>query len=519
VRRLATASGELPISRPASLLFEYTRSSRHGANFTTRAIEYFGAPSSWGAFARANPYVLHAPVDEVSHRFAAGARIRQSNWSAQVRAGYQTFDEDMRLDNLAPAQRSINLDEAATASETLQSAAWIQTRRRRSPFTETSYSGTVLGKLTLRGGYLHYRYSGPARFEAAYAGVARTNSSGTAVAPYTISEVHTAEFREPYHVIDQGFSYQLKGWWSVHADYRYSRFTVDSEADFESDSSLSGTSQGHTERKWTYGLHSVDLALEFLPAGKVVIRTGARVMKRDVTALDDGVAVPQATRRSRIVSPIASVYYAPSSRLRLRADIQGTSNDGPYTRITPRTDIATRFVGTFQAHEKLRIENALQVRTGKYSSTEFRSAYRANSTTLTYEFSGRYAGFAGFSYDSSMATASVTFLRGPGPLVVTWRDQTINRVWQAGVTATPANALELRISGNYLRTTGVGEISGEPPVYGPIRWPMLSATAAYRVPRLGTLSFDLQRTYYKEELVSGDNFAGTLFGLHWTKDF
>lgn len=519
VRKLATASAEVPVSSTAKILMEYARSSRDGSNFTTRAIEYFGAPATWGAFARANPYVLHAPADETSHRVAAGVSVRQSNWTARLRAGFQTYNEEMRFDSLGAGQRSLNLDEAATATELLQSAAWTQFRRRRAPFTETSYSGTISPKLSVRGGYIYYRYSGPARFEGTYAGVARTNSAGTAFAPYSITEMHNAEFREPYHVIDQGLSYQLQDWWSLHADYRYSRFNVESEADLVSDSSLSGISQGNVTRTWTYGLHIADLALEFFPAGKVVVRTGARLMKRDVTALDDGVAIPQATRRSRIVSPIGSIYYVPSSRLRFRADIQSTSNDGPYTRITPRTDIMSRFVGTFQAHEKLRLENSLQVRTGKYSATEFRNAYRSNSTTLTYEFSSRYAGFAGFSYDSSMATASVTFLRGPGPLEVTWRDQTINRVWQAGVTASPAAGLELRIAGNYLRTTGVGEISGEPPVYGPIRWPMVSATAAYQVRRFGTFSFDVQRTYYKEELVSADDFGGTLFGLNWTKEF
>ena len=37
---------------------------------------------------------------------------------------------------------------------------------------------------------------------------------------------------EPNHVIDQGFTYKAREWWSVLLDYRYSRFTVDSDAQF-----------------------------------------------------------------------------------------------------------------------------------------------------------------------------------------------------------------------------------------------------------------------------------------------
>ena len=138
---------------------------------------------------------------------------------------------------------------------------------------------------------------------------------------------------------------------------------------------------------------------------------------------------------------------------------------------------------------------------------------------LTYQFNDRYAAFGGFTYDCFLATASVKFLRGTPPLNTVWRDQTINRVWQGGVDAKPTKDLELRLSGNFLRTTGVGAISGEPPVYGPIRWPMVTGTIAYRFPRVGRLSVDLQRTYFIQDIFTGDNFSGNLLALRWTKEF
>jgi hypothetical protein len=70
-----------------------------------------------------------------------------------------------------------------------------------------------------------------------------------------------------------------------------------------------------------------------------------------------------------------------------------------------------------------------------------------------------------------------------------------------------------------VRTTGVGEISGEPPAFGPLRWPMATGTIAYDFPKAGRLSIDLQRTYYIEEILRGDNFNANILGIRWTKDF
>jgi hypothetical protein len=125
----------------------------------------------------------------------------------------------------------------------------------------------------------------------------------------------------------------------------------------------------------------------------------------------------------------------------------------------------------------------------------------------------------GFTYDSFLATASVTFLRGTAPLNATWRDQTINRIWMAGIEAKPTKHATINLSGNYIRTTGVGEISGEIPTQGPIRWPLMTGTASYDFPHAGRLSIDLQRTYYIEQIMTGDNFAANLLTLRWTREF
>ena len=159
------------------------------------------------------------------------------------------------------------------------------------------------------------------------------------------------------------------------------------------------------------------------------------------------------------------------------------------------------------------------MRVGKYTATAFRNSIRTDATTITFALKDRLSLFGGFGYDSFLATASVTFIRGTAPLQTTWRDQTVNRVWQAGVDVRPTKKLSLRMSGNYDRTTGVGEISGEPPLQGPIRWPMVAGTAAYDFGKPGRFSLDLQRSYYIEEIMRGDNFGANVLALRWTKDF
>ena len=48
---------------------------------------------------------------------------------------------------------------------------------------------------------------------------------------------------------------------------------------------------------------------------------------------------------------------------------------------------------------------------------------------------------------------------------------------------------------------------------------MVTGTAAYDFGMPGRLSLDLQRTYYIEEILRGDNFNANVLAIRWTKDF
>jgi hypothetical protein len=334
-----------------------------------------------------------------------------------------------------------------------------------------------------------------------------------------VSLSNDADLTETNHVIDQGFTYRIRDWWNWHTDYRYVRFDQEADANFRSLRDGLVETEGELESGWDYGLHILDTSLEFIPARSLVLRPGLRLMKRDVTVTHDGVADPQASRRSKLVWPIFSAGYTPARGLSLRGDFQSITNGGSYTRISPRTDLRSRLIFRYDPYENLSIQNNLSLRNSEYPTTDFRSSYRSNATTLNYRLNDRLGLLAGFTYDSFFATTRVEFIRGTPPLVADWRDQTINRVWHAGVDARPTSRLGITLTGNYVRTTGAGEISGEPPVFGPLRWPLVTGTITFDFGAAGELALDLQRTYYIEEIVRGDNFDANLLNVRWTTEF
>jgi hypothetical protein len=484
---------------------------------TTRALDYFGSSSSWGTFLRDNPYYVEAPLSETANRFAGGIDYTLEHWSFHYTLGYQSFNQSLNW-NVNSPERSINIDSTANTKEILNNGSWVEHRELKTPSSEFFYNGAVNSRLSMRGDFMFFRYSGPANLDASFAGTVRANTTGTQVSPYAVSMSSRGQLSEPNYVFDQGFSYRLTDWWNVHSDYRYNRFTEDNTA-VEHSRDLTTTFDGTTTQQWRQGLHQADLNLEFLPLRGLVIRPGIRFIKRDTTNLEDGVASAVRSERVKTVWPIASVAYIPSKKFSVRADVQSITNGASYTRITPHTDVGSRWIVRYRPFSRLTIEDNFVIRNRKLVGADFRSNVRTNSSTISWAWNDRFSSFAGFSYDSFLATASVDFLRGPAPINTTWADQTINRVWQAGLSARPLRRVGFSFAGNFVRSTGASVISGELPNFGPLTFPMATATAYCDLPRLGRLSLDLQRTYYFEEIVRGNDFGASLLTIRWTRGF
>jgi len=324
---------------------------------------------------------------------------------------------------------------------------------------------------------------------------------------------------EPNHVIDQGFTYKAREWWSVLFDYRYSRFTVDSDAQFRTVNALT-VNTGESFNQWRIGTHTLDFNMTFTPVSSLLVRTGVRYMKSDVEFLDGRIADPTRTKRIKTVWPVLSAYYQPSKMLTIRGDVDQVTNGASYTRITPHVDVGGRLVVRVRPTDKFYIDDTAIVRNRRLIDTDYHSTVRSNAITATYEFNDRLSGFAGFSYDSLFASDFVNFLRGPAPFTnLAIRDQTVDRVWQGGVRVSPVRRLEISFSGNYVRATGSGEIAGEAPLYGPMSFPYATGSLIYDFPRLGRLTAQLQRTYYIEQIVPGNNFGAKLLLIAWTRSF
>jgi hypothetical protein len=188
--------------------------------------------------------------------------------------------------------------------------------------------------------------------------------------------------------------------------------------------------------------------------------------------------------------------------------------------VTPHTDVGGRAVVRIRPTAKFYIENNTIVRNRKLIDTAFRSTVRSNAVTAGYDFTERYSIFAGFTYDSFFTSNFVNFLRGPAPFTnVDMRDQTVSRVWQGGFRADFARHAGVSFTGNFIRSTGLGEIAGEAPLYGPMKFPYATGSLYYDVPKFGRAMLQLQRTYYAEQIVPGNNFSANMLTLSYRRNF
>jgi len=519
VRKMGSVNLLVHTTKNLRFSFEYYRNTRDGVTETTRSLDYFGSSATWGSFARANPYLIIAPLSEATDRVTGGIDYTKNGWAFHYRLGYQSFTDSINGNNINSPERSINIDDPATAKELVKGTSYSDFRKLSTPVNEFSYTGKLTSRLEMRGGYMYYRYQGPASLNMAFDGSARTNTGGTADAAYAVALSTRANVVEPNNVIDQGFTYKIADWWSALLDYRYSRFTLDSNANFRSVNAAT-VATGTSSEQWMVGTSTLDLDMAFTPTASLLLRAGVRLLKEDVEKFEDGESDPGLSKRIKTAWPIASVYYQPTKMLTIRGDIQEINTGTAYTAISPHTDIGGRFSVRFRPTEKFYLEDSGVVRNQTLLLTDYHSTVRSNSLTANYDFNTRLTGFAGFSYDSIFASGLINFLRGPVPFTnLTLRDQTVDRVWQAGIKANPTKRLGLSFTGNYVRSTGLGQIQGEAPISGPLSFPYATGSIYYDFPRLGRLTVQLQRTYYIEQIVPGNNFGAKLLTIAWTRGF
>jgi hypothetical protein len=520
VRKFGSADFTLHATNRLRFNFNFYRTTDDGPTYTTRSLDFLDSPGYWGTFARANPFSLYAPLSDQTNRFTGGVDYTYNSWSFHYAVGYQTFTENTSLNNVSSPELSID-PVASSTLEPLTSVSWSQYRQLTTPISEFSFVGKPLTKLQLRGGYIFYRYRGPANFDQSVSGVA-PDTTGVNT-PYTISQSGRATLTEPDNIFNLGFTYQFTNWWSLNADYRYSRMSSQGIGNFGSlftqDATFATPSSGLDDIVWRDALSDLDINFDFTPIPTLVIRPGVHFMKADVVSIDNGVTDAALTLQTKTAMPEISFGYQPSKRFSIRGDLHSFDNGASYTAITPHTGVGGHLVARLQLTPKLSFEDEMNLSNTKFIDTNYQSNVHSNASTLSYALNNRFSIFGGFSYMSFYAQGDIVYARGTAPLNDFLRDQELNRVWQGGVEAKPTKRFGLRLSGNFDRSTGLGAISGEPPAYGPLTWPLVTGTVYYSVPKAGRLSIDLQRTYYTEQIVTGNNFQANLLTIRWTRDF
>ncbi len=527
VRKFGSANFTVHATNRLRFEFGYDRTSDEGAAITTQAPDFFGSPGFWGTYVRGNPFQLLLPLSDYTNRFSGAIEYSLRNWSFHYRLGYQTFNEASNWTNLASPELSID-PAAASKNEPLANFTSAEARRLTSPISEFSFVGTPLPKLEWRGGYSFYRYQGPAAFDQEFNGTAP--SSTGPLAPYTVSESARATVAEHTHILTQGLKYHLYHWWSFEAGYKYSRFTSDSTGVYQSLFNGATPATGTTETVWRNGLSDLTLETDFTPLRGVSVRAGVQFLKADVESLTNGAGVAALTLSTKTARPQISFGYEPSRKISFRSDFHALDNGSSYTAITPHIEKGGRFVVRYRPLERLSIEDEGVFSNGSFLTANFQNHVRSNAVTASYSLGERLSVFGGFSYDSYYAQGNIAYVRGTAPLTDFLRDQEITRVVSAGIEGKPTRRSGLRFSGNYDRSSGLGAIFGvpfaaapatynEPPAYGPLIWPLMTATAYYDVPYAGRIAVDLQRTYYVEQIVTVNNYSANLLTIRWTRAF
>jgi hypothetical protein len=528
VRKFGSADLTLHATNNLRFNFNYYHTSDSGPTFTTESLDFFDSPSYWGTFARANPFYLYAPINTDTNRFTGGIDYTYHAWTFHYNLGYQAFTENVSLNNVSSPELSID-PAASSTKEPLTNLSQSEYRRLTTPVSEFSFTGKPLSKFEWRGGYIYYRYQGPATFDQSYNGTA-PNSSG-AYAPYTVSQTARDTVSEPDNILFQTLTYKPKDWWEIIADYRYSRFSTNSAGNFGSGLSIvtnptssapitsMTSSSGQDSFLWRDGLSDFDFSMLFTPTPSLTLRPGVRLLKADVEAIEDGVVDPAVTLRTKTAWPELSFGYQPSKIFSVRGDVHAFDSGSSYTAITPHTRVAGHLIFRFQPCKKVTLQDDLNFTNDKLIDASFQSKVHSNTVTLSYALNDRFSVFGGYTYDSIFAAGTIVYARGTPPLNDFLRDQEVDRVMQAGVEAKPSKYFGIQLTGNFDRSTGLGQISGEPPAYGPLTWPLVTGTVYVNFPKAGRLSVDLQRTYYIEQIVTANNFQANLLTIRWTRDF
>jgi hypothetical protein len=142
VRKFGSADLAVHATNNLRFDFDYYHTSDSGRTFTTESLDFFNSLAYWGTFARANLYFLYAPIDDDTNRFSGGIDYTYQKWTFNYNIGYQTFTENVSLNNVDSPELSIN-PVASSTKEPLTNLSQLEYRRLTTPISEFSFTANL----------------------------------------------------------------------------------------------------------------------------------------------------------------------------------------------------------------------------------------------------------------------------------------------------------------------------------------------------------------------------------------
>jgi len=269
--------------------------------------------------------------------------------------------------------------------------------------------------------------------------------------------------------------------------------------------------------RWDCGIHTVDTLLVFTPIGSLSIRAGVRFLKEDIVATTNG-ETDIGTQPTKSYSPIVNVAWTPSNKFSVRGGFESRVIVDPYVRISPEQTVGSTIRTRFSPSDKWGIDNTWSFYNMKTEDIGFIAHSRTNSSSLWYQPLDRIGVQGGFMYGNMSSQNSIAFLQGVPPLTgLLSTDQTIDRIFSLGIKTNPVGSLTFSFTGQFIRSTGLGTLTGENSTYGPLPWPAWTAEIGYTTKHIGRVVLAWQRSYYYEDPFRATDFSANAFTLRFER--
>lgn len=509
-RRFADADLRYTPTRYLRLRFFYNRTERAGTDLATSPFFFLPLGSGiWESFGRFDSIPWIVPLREQANLFGGGLDYRFGKTDFHVEQSYRTYNNPANLKGFA--SQPFTVRGPLPPIGTLAIQRWDTLAAFNIPTTSVHLDQELTGRLQLRTGYIYSHASGPASLDGSVSqpGQLLLNFIGTGTTSLT---TQTA---------DAGFTLRLFDPLELQSDYRYQIY---SERGAESIQAVRSDLSApipviRDSLRWDFGIHTLDTVLTSVPLRNVSIRAGVRFLKEDIVRKTNG-EIDRGTQRTWSYTPLVNVAWTPSKKFSLRGQFESRVAVDPYVRISPESTVGSTIRTRYSPSDKWGIDNTWSFRNLKTENIGFVAHSRSNSTTLWYQPIEKLGVQGGFNYGNFSSRNTIGFLTGTAPLTgLLSTDQTTDRTYFLGFKANPKGSLAVSFTGQFIRSTGLGTLTGGGSMYGPLIWPAWAAEIGYMTKDVGRIVFGWQRSYYREDLFRAVDYSANGFTLRLERAF